>query len=124
LVEETGFVPHALIDDAGASPDGLVGEDGLVEIKCPNTNTHLDFLLLSKIPEKYVTQMMWQMACTGRKWCDYVSYDPRLPEHMRLKVIRVVADQVSINNLENEVIQFLDELNAKIAKLKAQYPEV
>lgn len=124
LVEETGFVLHALLDEAGASPDGLVGDDGLVEIKCPNTATHLEFLLTSKIPEKYVTQMMWQMLCTDRKWCDYVSYDPRLPEHMRIKIIRVVADQVLMTQLENEVVQFLDELNNKLAKLKTQYPEV
>lgn len=124
LVEETGFVLHALIDDAGASPDGLVGDDGLVEIKCPNTATHLEFLLTSKIPDKYVTQMMWQMLCTGRKWCDYVSYDPRLPEHMQLKIVRVVADQVLMTQLENEVIQFLDELKTKVAKLQTLYPEV
>jgi hypothetical protein len=124
LVNEVGFVPHALIDNAGASPDGLVGDDGLVEIKCPNTATHLDFLLTSRIPEKYVTQMMWQMACTERKWCDYVSYDPRLPEHMRMKIIRVVSDQVLMTQLENEVIQFLDELNIKISKLQTQYAEV
>lgn len=124
LVEEVGFVPHGLIEDAGASPDGLVGEDGLVEIKCPNTSTHLDFLLVSKIPEKYITQMMWQMICTGRKWCDYVSYDPRLPEHMRMKVVRVVADQVLMTQIENEVVQFLDELKNKITKLEAQYSEI
>ena len=124
LVEEVGFVPHGLIEDAGASPDGLVGEDGLVEIKCPNTATHLDFLLMSKIPDKYITQMMWQLSCTGRKWCDYVSYDPRLPEHMRMKVVRVVADQVLMTQLENEVVQFLDELNTKITKLEAQYAEI
>lgn len=124
LVEETGFVLHALIDDAGASPDGLVGDDGLVEIKCPNTATHLEFLLTSKIPDKYVTQMMWQMLCTGRKWCDYVSYDPRLPEHMQLKIVRVVADQVLMTQLENEVVQFLDELKTKVAKLQTLYPEV
>lgn len=124
LVEEVGFVPHGLIEDAGASPDGLVGEDGLVEIKCPNTSTHLDFLLVSKIPEKYITQMMWQMICTGRKWCDYVSYDPRLPEHMRMKVVRVVADQVLMTQIENEVVQFLDELKNKITKLEAQYLEI
>lgn len=124
LVEETGFVLHALIDDAGASPDGLVGDDGLVEIKCPNTSTHLEFLLTSKIPEKYVTQMMWQMLCTDRKWCDYVSYDPRLPEHMQLKIVRVVADQVLMTQLENEVVHFLDELKTKVAKLQTLYPEV
>lgn len=124
LVEETGFVLHALIDDAGASPDGLVGDDGLVEIKCPNTATHLEFLLTSKIPEKYVTQMMWQMLCTDRKWCDYVSYDPRLPEHMQLKIVRVVADHVLMTQLENEVVHFLDELKTKVAKLQTLYPEV
>ena len=123
LVEETGFVPHAMLPDAGASPDGLVGDDGLVEIKCPNTATHLEFLESNKIPEKYLTQMMWQMACTRRKWCDYVSFDPRLPERMQMKVIRVMADHVIMGNLENEVAKFINEMKDKINRLQAQYSE-
>lgn len=124
LVEEVGFVPHTSIEDAGASPDGQVEDDGLVEIKCPNTNTHLDFLLSNKIPDKYVTQMMWQMACTNRQWCDYVSFDPRLPENMMIKIVRVRRDDTLIKNLENEVSLFLSELKLKMSTLANLYGDV
>ena len=77
MVDETGLVDHPTIPMAGASPDGLVGEDGLVEIKCPNTATHIDTLLTQTVPAKYITQMQFQMACTGRQWCDFVSFDPK-----------------------------------------------
>jgi putative phage-type endonuclease len=118
LVIETGFVPHAAISMAGASPDGLVGDEGLVEIKCPMTATHIDTLLGQSVPSKYVTQMQWQMACTGRKWCDFVSYDPRMPENMRIFIKRVERDEQVISTLETEVIQFLKELDEKIVQLK------
>jgi putative phage-type endonuclease len=120
-VEQTGFVPHPTIAMTGASPDGLVGDFGLVEIKCPNTATHLDTLLTAKVPAKYVTQMMWQMACTGRAWCDFASYDPRLPEAMRLFVSRVDRDDAMIADLEAKVSAFLDELDAKVIDLRARY---
>ena len=83
LVEEVGFIPHPIIQNSGASPDGLVGEFGLVEIKCPNTSTHIQTLLDQKIPEKYITQMQWQMCCTDRRWCDFVSFDPRMAEGLQ-----------------------------------------
>ena len=118
LVTETGFIPHPSIDMAGASPDGLVGDDGLVEIKCPNTATHIDTLLGQSVPGKYVTQMMWQMACTGRKWCDFVSFDPRMPENMQIYVHRVERDDETIAHLEKEVTSFLIELSEKITQLK------
>ena len=118
LVIETGFVPHANIEMSGASPDGLVGDDGLVEIKCPMTATHIETLLGQSVPAKYVTQMQWQMACTGRKWCDFVSFDPRMPENMQIFVKRVGRDEVLIASLETEVIQFLKELDLKITQLK------
>lgn len=117
LVEEVGFIDHPTIAGAGASPDGLVAE-GLVEIKCPNTATALDWILSGKPPAKYVTQMQWQMACTGRPWCDFVSYDPRLPENLRLLVIRVDRDDDRIKELEQEVKEFLQELDDKVSKLK------
>jgi putative phage-type endonuclease len=91
-VSECGFYDHPKIGMAGASPDGLIGLDGLVEIKCPNSATHIQTLLGGSVPEKYRTQMLWQMACTDRAWCDFVSYDPRLPESMRLFVQRVERD--------------------------------
>lgn len=116
-VEQVGFIPHPRIANAGASPDGLVGQDGLVEIKCPNTATHLDALLGGSVAEKYVTQMQWQMACTGRAWCDFVSFDPRLPERLRTKIKRVQRDAATIRELEKAVAEFLEELAAKVARL-------
>ena len=120
-VEEVGFVVHPRISDAGASPDGLVGDDGMVEIKCPNTATHLDTLDSGKPAGKYITQMMWQMACCDRQWCDFVSFDPRLPEELRLFVVRIDRDDDMIESLEAEVIAFLVELDARIASLSAKY---
>lgn len=120
-VSEIAFVDHPTISMTGASPDGLIGLDGLVEIKCPNTATHLDTLIGQKVPGKYITQMQWQMACTERRWCDFASYDPRLPEAMRLFVQRVQRDDALIAELENEVSSFLNELDAKIETLTAIY---
>lgn len=120
-VAQTGFVLHPSIADAGASPDGLVGEVGLVEIKCPNTATHIDTLLNGKVPAKYVAQMMWQMACTGRQWCDFASFDPRLPEAMRLFVLRIERDETMISELEQEVAAFLSEVRATVESLKSKY---
>jgi putative phage-type endonuclease len=121
LVTETGLVLHSSISDAAASPDGLIDGDGLVEIKCPNTATHIDTLLDEKVPSKYVTQIMWQMACTERKWCDFVSFDPRMPEHMQIFVKRVERDDDMIVELEREVEKFLSELDEKINKLSKLY---
>ena len=116
LVSEVGFIDHPWITMSGASPDGLAG-DGLVEIKCPNTATHIATLLDQKVPEKYITQMMWQMACTERPWCDFVSFDPRMPEHLHLFVKRIERNDRYIAELENEVIQFLKEVDDKVKKL-------
>jgi putative phage-type endonuclease len=121
LVEEVGFVSHCSIFDSGASPDGLVGNDGLLEIKCPITATHIDTLMNEAVPGRYVTQMQWQMACTGRQWCDFVSYDPRLPDHMALFVKRVPRDNAMIAELEKEVNSFLNEMDEKLKKLKEKY---
>jgi putative phage-type endonuclease len=122
-VEQVAFVPHPKIDQAGASPDGLVGADGLVEIKCPNTATHLETLLGQAVPAKYADQMQFQMACTGRKWCDFVSYDPRMPEHMRLFIRRVPRDDKRINDLETEIAGFLLEMAVKLSELNSIYGE-
>ena len=118
-VTEVGFIDHPRITMSGASPDGLVGEDGLVEIKCPNTITHIDTLLARTVPQKYQLQMLWQMACTGRTWCDYVSFDPRMPEHLRLCVIRVDGSPQRIAELEADVETFLREVAEKIMRLGA-----
>lgn len=120
-VAEIGFVDHPSIAHSGASPDGMVGEDGLIEIKCPNTATHISTLLSGAVPEKYVTQMQWQMACTGRKWCDFVSYDPRLPEKMRLFVARVHRSEATIADLEDAVAVFLEEVRNTVSTLKSTY---
>jgi len=117
LVEEVGFIPHHDIPGSGASPDGFVGE-GLIEIKCPNTSTMLEYILSGKPPEKYVTQMQWQMAVSGAPGADFCSYDPRLPEHLQLLIVRVPRDDKRIAELEAEVRKFLAELEEKLAKLK------
>ena len=123
LVEETGFVPHPTITMAGASPDGLIGDHGLVEIKCPNTATHIETLMSDTVPGKYETQMQWQMACTDRKWCDFVSYDPRMPSHMQLFIFRVHRNTETIIELEREVEKFLFELDQKVTTLNKLYKE-
>jgi predicted phage-related endonuclease len=113
--------PTLRFEMAGASPDGLVGDDGLVEIKCPNTANHIETLLGAEIPSKYVNQMQWQMACTGRKWCDFVSYDPRMPEDMQLFVKRLERSDDTITELEREIEKFLSELEDKIVSLNKMY---
>lgn len=120
-VEQVGFVPHPTIAMAGASPDGLVGDNGLVEIKCPSSATHLETLAGKAIPGKYQAQMLWQMACTGRAWCDFVSYDPRLPETMQLFVRRLERDDARIAELEAEVMVFLTEIDTTVAELTRIY---
>lgn len=117
LVEETGFINHPIINMSGASPDGLVGEDGLIEIKCPNTATHLEFLRTKTPKPEYLLQMLWQMACTGRKWCDFVSYDDRVPEHLSFQMVRINRDDERIKEIEEEVQKFLHELDEQIAEL-------
>ena len=120
-VVETGFVLHGSILDFGASPDGFVADDGLVEIKCPNTATHIETLLNETVPGKYVTQMQAQMACTGRGWCDFVSFDPRLPGDMQMWISRVQRDDAMIADMEREISAFLNELEAKVDGLRARY---
>lgn len=121
-VAEVGFVVHPRIVMAGASPDGLVGGDGLVEIKSPNTATHIDTLLGAPIDGRYVTQMQFQMACTERAWCDWVSFDPRMPEDLRLVVRRVPRDETVIAELEAAVTEFLAEVDAVVKRLRPSFP--
>ena len=123
-VERVGYVLHPTIKRAGASPDGLVGDDGLVEIKCPNTTTHLRYFLEGVVPEDYLPQMFWQMACTGRSWCDFVSYDPRLPQEFGLFVIRLNRDDKVIAEMEAEVQKFINEVGEMCQKLQAHKAEV
>lgn len=120
-VELIGFAVHPKILMSGASPDGLVGADGLLEIKCPNTATHLETLLGQSVAGKYDTQIQWQLACTDRLWCDYCSFDPRLPEQMRLFVSRIQRDDKRIGELEKMVSDFIAELDAKVSDLQRLY---
>ncbi len=116
-VEEVGFIQHPTLE-AGASPDGLVGDDGLIEIKCPLGTTHTETLMTQEVPSKYIPQIQFQLLCTGRKWCDFISYNPMFPEHLQLFVRRVFADKEYQAELEVEVSKFLDEVNDVINKLK------
>lgn len=115
------LVDHPSIKMTAATPDGFVGSDGLIEIKCPNTATHIETLLLGAMPAKYVAQMQWQMACTGRHWCDFVSFDPRMPEEMRLFVKRIHREEAVIESLAGEITGFLFEVDRTVAALEARY---
>lgn len=117
MVNEIAFVPHPDIDMSGCSPDGLIGGYGLIEIKCPDTINHIEILMSESIPEKWMIQMQWQMACTARQWCDFVTFDPRLPPELSLAIIPVDRDETMIAKLENEVKIFLRELDDKINRL-------
>ena len=118
-VETVGYVKHPLIERAGASPDRLVNDVGLVEIKCPNTSTHVETIRTKTIPKKYRLQMQWQMACTEREWCDFVSFDPRIvDEDLNYFCVRVERDEEIIDYLTTEVLVFNEEIELEIARLK------
>lgn len=116
----TGLIDHPTIKMSGASPDGLVDQDGQLEVKCPSSQTHLNTILTQEVPTEYVPQITWQLACTRRKWCDFVSYDPRLPEHLQLVVIRVNAEDLDIAGIEQSVIKFNQKIDQIIAELDPQ----
>jgi putative phage-type endonuclease len=122
VVEPGGFSIHPRIEFWGASPDGLIGDDGLLECKCPNTTTHLEYLLTGVVPDDYRPQMIAQMACTGRQWCDFVSYDPRLPKKLRLFVKRLERDEKAISEMESEVTKFLAEVDDLLLRLRQDDP--
>lgn len=116
-VEEVSFIDHPKINFAGASPDGLVGAEGLIEIKCPNTATHIETLRKKEPIDRYYKQMQWQMAVTGRKWCDFVSFDNRLPDNLAYFCKRIPRDETVIQEIEQEVQAFLLELDVTVAEL-------
>lgn len=124
FVDQVGFVLHPTIERAGASPDGLLGKDGLLEIKCPKTATHLRWILDGVAPAEHVDQMQFQMACTGREWCEFVSYDPRLTARYQLFTVRVPRDEARISELNDGVRLFLREMDAMIAALGERMPEM
>lgn len=113
-----GFVLHPSIANAGASPDVFVGDDGMAEFKCPITKTHIDTLLGKAVPRPYALQMQWQLACTGRAWCDYTSFDPYMPEDLQLLTYRIERDDHLIRTIEFEVCQFLSEVDERIALIR------
>jgi putative phage-type endonuclease len=113
-----GFAIHDNIPRFGASPDGLIGEDGLVEIKCPTTATHLEWLIAGVVPEEHKPQMDAEMACANRKWCDFVSFDPRLPKKLQLFIRPYLRDDVRIAAMEAAVLTFLEEVIATIKLLE------
>ena len=115
-VEEVGFVKHPTLE-AGASPDGMVGDDGILEIKCPMASTHTESLMSQDVPSKYIPQIQFQLRCSGRKWCDFVSYHPMFPKHLQLFVKRVEADEVYQAELDKEIELFLVEVQTIIDKL-------
>lgn len=128
VVDTVGFVIHPTIDRAGCSPDGLVGwsgvdpAPGIVQFKCPKSATHLGYILAKVVPADYIPQMTWEMACTGAPWCDFVSFDPRMPEHLQLFVIRLHRDGVQVVMMENAVRDFLGEVDDLLAKLEEAMP--
>lgn len=109
-VLDVGFIDHPTIENLGASPDGFV-EDGLIEVKCPTTATHLEYILDGGIPAEYVPQMTLQLLCAGREWCDFVSFDPRVPDHLQLFVRRFYPTEAQKEEIENEARQFLAEID-------------
>ncbi len=123
-VIEAPFVLHPRLAWCGASPDGFVGDNGLIEIKCPNTSTHIAILRGGEIADKYIKQMQWQMACAEKDWCDFVSYDPRMPVEMQLHVRRVDRDDSLIAEIESAAVEFLDEIAATVEELEHIYGKV
>ena len=117
-VEQVGIINHPTIPMTAASPDGLVGEDGMLEIKCPTTATHIAWLLSGKVPAEHRDQMLWQMDCSGREWCDFVSYDPRMPEGVQLFLIRFEKDEQELVKIRAEVEKFLTEVDAEVESLQ------
>ena len=118
FVDQIGFVDHPIIVGFGASPDGLVDSVGLCEIKCPNSSTHWSYVKAKAAPKKYFIQMQAQIACTGREWCDFVSFDPRMPERSQLLIVRVPRDNAFIEEMESEIKKFLNEVEVEVNLMK------
>lgn len=116
--EQCGFIDHETLT-SGSSPDGLIGDDGLIEIKCPNSATHIEYLLSGEVPNKYKPQMTWQMICTKRVWCDFVSFDPRMPGNLQYFCKRYEIDTGYANEIFSEVKSFLTDLDVLVEKLRA-----
>jgi putative phage-type endonuclease len=118
FVDQVAFIDHPTIAWFGCSPDGLISDDGLIEIKCPNSATHWEYFKAKKPPQKYVTQMQTQLCVTNRKWCDFVSFDPRMPSRSQLLVVRIERDDAFIAEMEEKVKQFLSEVEIEVNLMK------
>jgi putative phage-type endonuclease len=118
FVDQVAFCNHPLIEWFGCSPDGLVNDMGLVEIKCPNSTTHWEYFKSKKPPNKYFIQMQAQMSVTGRDWCDFISFDPRMPDRSQLLVVQVPRDEEFIETMETEIKQFLSEVEVEVNLMK------
>ena len=118
FVDQIAFVEHPTIKWFGASPDGLIDKNGLIEIKCPNSATHWSYIRANEPPTKYYIQMQAQMACTNREWCDFVSFDPRMPDRSKLFIKRVMRSNDFISEMETEIQQFLDEVEVEVNLMK------
>lgn len=117
VVDLVGFVDHPKIPRCGCSPDGTIGTEGLVQFKCCKTATHIDWMMAKIVPVEHRPQMYFEMACTGRKWSDFVSYEPNLPAHLQLFIVRLERDEVAIAEIETEVQKLNAEIDEIIAKL-------
>jgi putative phage-type endonuclease len=117
FVDQVAFIDHPTIEGFGCSPDGIVGE-GLIEIKCPNSATHWEYFKAKEPPKKYFIQMQAQMAVTGAKWCDFVSFDPRMPERSQLLIVNAPRDAEFILFMETEIKQFLKEVQTEVTLME------
>jgi putative phage-type endonuclease len=118
IVDTAGFILHPTFDFAGSSPDGLVGDDGLIEIKCPKTTTHTEWLMAGQVPEEHQEQMLWNMVCCERQWCDFISFDPRMPDGLKIFIVRMERDDARILDIEHEVQRFQDEVEHYASDLR------
>lgn len=119
FTDRADLVIHPSIEWAACSPDGLVGDDGLCEIKVPKPTTHAEYLLAECVPERYLDQMMFQLACTGRDWNDFISWCPDFPEPLDLFICRLHRDPKRISEMENDARKFLEEVDALVLRLKS-----
>lgn len=117
FVDQVGFVVHANIPFFGCSPDGLVGDDGMIQIKCGNRTTHLAWMQSGVVPIEHIPQMLAELAVTGRKWIDFVSYHPEFPEHLQLFVRRFARNEKLIAGMESEVVHFHQECESVLQSL-------
>jgi putative phage-type endonuclease len=117
MVRECGFI-RADSEFVGFSPDGLIADDGLLEIKCPNSVTHLATIEAGTYPSEYRSQIQMGLWVTGRQWCDFVSFDPRFPGHLQLFVLRVERDEDYIKSMSEEVNLFNDEVSQLVNRME------